>query len=109
MYREKNTHKQRRKCVAEQRNRTSKQGIKAVGGCLYVQPEQPAPERPESTKRGRSVNCGGEVAWSQERRQRGRAVVLLVRDAGPWDLHEHIIHEIIINNGCVNNDNAATR
>ncbi|TGZ56751.1 Uncharacterized protein DBV15_02851 [Temnothorax longispinosus] len=38
-----------------------------VSLCVYVQPEQPAPERPESTKRGRSVNRGKE-AWPQERK-----------------------------------------
>lgn len=51
--------------VAE-RNR-AKREIKDLDGTLCVQPEQPAPERPESTKRGRSVNRGRE-AWPQEKK-----------------------------------------
>ncbi|KYM95127.1 hypothetical protein ALC62_14238 [Cyphomyrmex costatus] len=51
--------------VAE-RNRAEAR-IKDLDGSLYVQPEQPAPERPESTKRGRSVNRGRE-AWPQEKK-----------------------------------------
>ena len=51
--------------VAE-RNRAEAR-IKDLDGSLCVQPEQPAPERPESTKRGRSVNRGRE-AWPQEKK-----------------------------------------
>jgi len=63
---------ERRKCVTEQRNGASKQGIKA-SVVAYVQPEQPAPERPGSTKRGRSVNRGGERGLKREDKE----VVLL--------------------------------
>lgn len=51
--------------VAE-RNRAEAR-IKDLDGSPCVQPEQPAPERPESTKRGRSVNRGRE-AWPQEKK-----------------------------------------
>ncbi|KAL6260836.1 hypothetical protein P5V15_008361 [Pogonomyrmex californicus] len=74
-----------------ERNRASES--QSLGGLPYVQPEQPAPERPESTKRGRSVSRGRE-AWPQERRQRSRAVVVPpMQDAGPWDLLD--IYELV--------------
>lgn len=59
--------------------------------CVYNRNNRP-PERPESTKRGRSVNRGRE-AWPQrEGRQRSRAGCIYIcmycwmQDAGPWDL-----------------------
>lgn len=80
---------ERRKCVAEESG-ASKQRIKASRWLLICTTGTTGPGKTESTKRGRSVNRMEVSVAAREKTKKSCCCVLLVlRDAGPWDLlHE---------------------
>lgn len=81
-YRKKNTRAQKVCNWTEERSKQT--GNQSIGGCLCTTGTTGPGKTGEHKKRAKRESW--RWAWPQERRQRSRAVVLLVRDAGPWDL-----------------------